>query len=81
MTIGEMFGQSGVLVLLGMFVVFSFLAILIVSITGLGAIVHKLGWDKEKSPTNGAKTATSGAVIDASVIAAIGASVKQYRKK
>ena len=48
MTISEMLSQSGILTLLGMGVVFSFLIIMIFAMTGLHAVIHALGWDKEE---------------------------------
>ncbi|MDR2900456.1 MAG: OadG family protein, partial [Treponema sp.] len=47
MTIMEMLGQSGILTVLGMGIVFSFLAILIICVTLLGKIVHALKLDKD----------------------------------
>jgi oxaloacetate decarboxylase gamma subunit len=80
MTIAQMFGQSGVLALLGMGVVFGFLVLLIISITLLGKVVHALGMDKDP-----AKAAVAGAQatgqLDGGVVAAIGAAIKQYRKE
>jgi oxaloacetate decarboxylase gamma subunit len=79
MTIAEMFGQSGVLALLGMGVVFGFLIVLIVCITVAGKIIHALGLDKE---TPAAKSApASGSSLNAPVVAAISAAVRQYRKE
>ncbi|GHV84352.1 hypothetical protein AGMMS50212_16920 [Spirochaetia bacterium] len=81
MTIAEMFGQSGVLVLLGMGVVFSFLAILIVCVSLMGKLIHRLGWDKEEAGASpAAAVTTTGAVFDGAVVSAITAAVKEYRK-
>jgi oxaloacetate decarboxylase gamma subunit len=80
MTIAEMFGQSGILALIGMSVVFGFLIIMIISVTVAGKILHALGLDKEPA----AKTtpaAASGNSAGAPVIAAISAAVQQYRGK
>jgi oxaloacetate decarboxylase gamma subunit len=73
MTIVEMLGQSGVLSLLGMGVVFGFLVILIIMVTVAGKIIHALGVDK---------AAVAGAAgNNAEVTAAITAAVSEYRKK
>jgi oxaloacetate decarboxylase gamma subunit len=87
MTITEMFGQSTVLTLLGMAVVFSFLIILIIAITCLGKIVHSMGWDKDLlAPPKQAHTPVAvaapvgGANPNVAVTAAISAAVTEYRK-
>ncbi|GMO37513.1 MAG: hypothetical protein Ta2F_13750 [Termitinemataceae bacterium] len=82
MTIAEMFGQSGVLTLLGMAVVFSFLIILVFSITALGTVMRKLGLDKDEKPASSSAAASAtSAVFDGAVTAAIGAAIKEYRKE
>ena len=78
MTIFEMLGQSGVLTLLGMGIVFSFLVIMIIAITLTGKAIHALGWDKNVQPAAGAAARKPG--NDAAVTAAIGAAVNEYRK-
>jgi oxaloacetate decarboxylase gamma subunit len=80
MTIVEMLGQSGVLTLLGMGVVFGFLAILIVCVSLVGKFIHAIGADKDlgqqpKAPAGKAASAGNGAVT-----AAISAAVNEYRK-
>jgi len=42
MTIMDMLGQSGVLSVLGMSVVFGFLIIMVISVTLMGKVVHAL---------------------------------------
>jgi oxaloacetate decarboxylase gamma subunit len=84
MTIGEMLEQSGGLTLLGMGIVFSFLIILVISITLLGKIVRAIGADKDlrqppAAPAGGAGTAGSGAANEA-ITAAISAAVNEYGK-
>ncbi|GMO24616.1 MAG: hypothetical protein Ta2B_04050 [Termitinemataceae bacterium] len=86
MTISEMFGQSGVLVVLGMSVVVLFLATLIFCITCLGLVARKFNWAKNEaggssSPSAAAKAAATGVIIDGSVVAAISAAVKEHRKE
>ena len=71
MSIGEMLGQSAVLTLLGMCVVFSFLIILIGCMNALRAFVHAKGWDKEEkveSPV--APVASSAPAVDTNAIVA-----------
>lgn len=78
MTISEMLSQSGILTLLGMGVVFSFLIIMILAMTLLHAVIHALGWDKEEKKdapsaapaVNSAPTADNGAII-AAIAAAV----------
>lgn len=84
MTIAEMLGQSGVLTLLGMGIVFGFLVIMIITITIMGKIVHAVGADKDAgapaiaaAPVQaaGSRTADNGAIT-----AAISVAVNEYRK-
>jgi Na+-transporting methylmalonyl-CoA/oxaloacetate decarboxylase gamma subunit len=42
MTIEEMFGQSAVLTMLGMAIVFAFLTLIIISVTWAGKLIHTL---------------------------------------
>lgn len=77
MTISEMFGQSGVLALLGMAVVFGFLTLLIICISVMGKIIHALGLDKEEVPKSAA--ASQGSGVQGPVVAAIGAALKAHR--
>ena len=80
MNIAEMLEQSGVLTLLGMSVVFSFLIILIFAITGVGKILNALKLNKELMPQAlaAAPSASVGSVN--AVTAAISAAVSEYRK-
>lgn len=80
MTISEMLSQSGILTLLGMGVVFSFLIIMIFAMTGLHAVIHALGWDKEEKKDAPATPAASNAAVSAdngAIIAAIAAAVHE----
>ena len=77
MTITEMLGQSGLLTLLGMCVVFSFIIILIICMTILKAVIHALKLDKE-TPADTPKVSTpvaSASGNDGAIIAAIAAAV------
>ena len=77
MTITEMLGQSGLLTLLGMSVVFCFIIILIICMTLLHALVHALKLDKEEpaKDTPMASTPAASAVDDGAIVAAIAAAV------
>jgi oxaloacetate decarboxylase gamma subunit len=83
-----MLEQSGVLTLLGMGIVFLFLAILIVCVSLMGKVIHALGLDKpdqgsavtqSQSARPAALPANSAAKTGA-VTAAITAAVNEYRK-
>ncbi|GAB6393422.1 MAG: oxaloacetate decarboxylase, gamma subunit [Treponematales bacterium] len=77
MTIGEMLSQSGVLTLLGMGIVFSFLILLIICVTLLGKVIHAAGADRDAvpAPAQGGGAAKGAAQVAAAVTAA----VKEYR--
>jgi oxaloacetate decarboxylase gamma subunit len=84
MTIAEMLGQSGVLTLLGMGIVFGFLIIMIVAITLTGKLIHALGLDADTggAAASGAAQAPGAGKASQSgaVTAAISAAVTEYRK-
>jgi oxaloacetate decarboxylase gamma subunit len=79
MTIMDMLGQSAILTVLGMAVVFIFLWIMIICVNITGKAIHKMRLDKDVqeppaySPAAGAGTAPQ-------VTAAITAAVNEYRK-
>ena len=80
MTISEMLGQSAILTLLGVGVVFCFLIILICAMHLLHAIVVALKIDKDKTkPTAGSPAAAPVSTVvqtgNETVIAAIAAAV------
>ena len=81
MTITEMLGQSGLLTLLGMCVVFSFIIILICCMKLLQTIIHAFKLDKEAPSAAQAPAATPTAPVaggtsdNGAVIAAIAAAV------
>lgn len=86
MTISEMLGQSGLLTLLGMGVVFSFIIILIISMGLLHAFIRAFKLDKSevKTTKSSKPTASSVAVRPAAVavdqgavIAAIAAAIRE----
>ena len=74
MTITQMLGQSLILTLLGMGVVFTFLIIMIVFMTISSKLIKALKLDKEEAPSMGA-AATNGNAQNNAVIAAIAAAV------
>ena len=77
MTIIEMLGQSGILTLLGMGVVFTFLVIMVVMISQMGRIIAKK--EMKTAPASDSSTA-SQADTDNSITAAITAAITEYRK-
>ena len=78
MTIMEMLGQSGVLTLLGIGVVFGFLFILVLTISLLGKIIRIKGTDTELT-TASAASSLPAATDEKQITAAITAALKQYR--
>ena len=75
MTIMGMLGQSGLLTLLGMCVVFSFIIILIICMTILNKVVHAFKLDKEEPAETPKASAPVAAGNDGAIIAAIAAAV------
>ena len=85
MTIVEMFGQSAILSLLGMAVVFAFLIILIISVNLVAKLVKTMGWDDDVTAPKAAYVSSApvrSAVLPgaAEVTAAITAAVSEHRK-
>ncbi|MDR3312303.1 MAG: OadG family protein [Spirochaetaceae bacterium] len=80
MTISEMLGQSAILTLLGMMVVFSFIIIMIISLGLMERLVKALHLDVPKGagsvPAASAQPAAVLAGTQNSVIAAIAAAIK-----
>jgi len=86
MTIFEMLGQSGILTLLGMGVVFLFLFLMVIVIGLVGTIISGKNPDKDTTASN-AETRDGTAVLASAgmnnkdgVTAAISAAVTEYRK-
>lgn len=77
MTITEMLGQSGLLTLLGMCVVFGFIIILILCMKLLHVILHALKLDKDEPVAAPVTPAAKPAVQkdDGAIIAAIAAAI------
>ncbi len=76
MTITEMLGQSGLLTLLGMGVVFAFIIILILCMKLLHVVLHALKLDVDKkTDAPVASTPAPKAGDDGAIVAAIAAAV------
>ena len=81
MTITEMLGQSGVLAVLGMSMVFGFLVIMIISVSITGKIMQASGAGKGTAvPAAPANSESNAAANAESITAAISAAVNEYRK-
>lgn len=89
MTINEMLGQSGLLTLLGMCVVFSFIIILIICMKLLQLAVHAFKLDKQAPEQNAgtpsasapASTTTASSTDKGAIVAAIAAALKNKGNK
>lgn len=81
MTIVDMLGQSGLLTLLGMGVVFGFLIIMIVFVTISTKVIKALGLDKDKKPAQGAAAGQPAAKAqnNNAVVAAIAAAAREKK--
>ena len=84
MTITEMLGQSGMLSVLGMGIVFGFLIIMIIAITVVGKVIQSMTKNQPAVTSAGAAPVASSAGTasgnNAPVTAAISAAVNEYRK-
>jgi oxaloacetate decarboxylase gamma subunit len=81
MTIGEMFGQSVVLTVLGMTVVFAFIWLMIICMGVFARLIKRLGWDKDAPSAKREIPANTGETIAPEIVAAISAAVMEYRKE
>ncbi|MCR4939716.1 MAG: OadG family protein [Treponemataceae bacterium] len=80
MTIVDMLGQSGLLTLLGMGVVFGFLIIMIIFVTISTKIIKALGLDKDKEQAKGAAAKpVAKAQNNNAVVAAIAAAAREKK--
>jgi oxaloacetate decarboxylase gamma subunit len=77
MTITEMLGQSGLLTLLGMGVVFLFLIIMILAMYLLHAILHGLHLDKVEKKDDTSSVSTAAPADNSAVVAAIATAVHE----
>lgn len=78
MTITEMLGQSGLLTLLGMCVVFGFIIILICCMKLLQLFVHAAKLDKEE-PAQTTVNSAPAAKDNGAIVAAIAAAIKSKK--
>ena len=76
MTIGEMLGQSGILTVLGMCVVFAFLVIMIGCMNLLRTAVHAFKLDKE-APKAESSAPAAAAADEKAIVAAIAAALHE----
>ena len=81
MTISEMLSQSGILTVMGMGVVFSFLIIMILAMMILHSIVHAFKWDSvsEDAAAAAAPVPSAPASDSGAVVAAIAAAIEESR--
>ena len=80
MTISEMFAQSTALAILGMGMVFGFLAIMVVAVTFTGKIIHAVGADKDAEESAAPVSAPAAAGNAGAAVAVISAAVAEHRK-
>jgi oxaloacetate decarboxylase gamma subunit len=84
MTITQMFGQSGLVALMGVGTVFGFLVFLVICITLMGKLVQALGLNKPaqaaKVPAAKSAAAAKGGADNEAITAAITSAVAEYRK-
>jgi oxaloacetate decarboxylase gamma subunit len=79
----DMMGQSAVLTVLGMGVVFGFLVIMVICVSAMGKIIQGLTGDKGAAPALSSQAGIAGTVEtgkSAAITAAITAAVTQYQK-
>jgi oxaloacetate decarboxylase gamma subunit len=79
-TIGEMFGQSAILTVLGMTVVFAFIWLMVLCMGVFARLINRFGWDKDIKTTKKGIPANTGNAIEPEVVAAISVAVTEYRK-
>ena len=81
MTITEMLGQSGILTLLGMGIVFGFLILMIAVISLAGKIINRTDTGSGSSAAYRTETSTAAPIqTDEKISAAISAAITEYRK-
>jgi oxaloacetate decarboxylase gamma subunit len=78
MTILEMLGQSTLLAIFGMAIVFLFLWIMIICVDLMGLLIRKMCWDN--TALSAASSKHPGRTEKSDIIAAITAAVQEYRK-
>ena len=81
MTILEMLGQSGIMTLLGMGIVLSFLTILVVIISQVGKLMTVKGFEENTAVLTSSKAVATTQVDDsAQITAAITVAINEYKK-
>ena len=81
MTILKMLQQSAILTVLGMAIVFAFLWVMIVCISWVGKLVHRMGWDKDVQPSKDQTPKNIKGTVTPEITAAISAGVAEYQKR
>ncbi len=81
MTILEMFEQSGILALLGMGIVFSFLIVLVVFVSATAKVVKLMKWDRDIWPSAAATASGESGAVPAEIAAAISTAVHEHIKR
>jgi oxaloacetate decarboxylase gamma subunit len=81
MTIIEMLQQSGILTILGMAVVFAFLWLMIICVSLVGKLIHRMGWDKDVLQQKNEAPRNNSGTVTPQIAAAISAAVTEYQKK
>ena len=81
MTITEMLQQSGILTVLGMAVVFSFLCVLVFSVNLMSKIIRKFGWDNDIEAQKNEPSGKKDKTVPREVVAAVTAAIAEYRKE
>ena len=79
MTIAEMLNQSGLITILGMGVVFSFILIMVICVTAMGKVFQAIESAK-KTGSTGTPATSKPVATEAGKIAAIAAALHEYRK-
>ena len=80
MTVPEMLGQSGILTLLGMGVVFAFLIVLIVCMKLVEILVRTFSSSKDEPGQSAAASAPVSAGVNQATVAAIAVAVSERQK-
>ena len=81
MTILEMLQQSTILTVLGMAVVFMFLWLMIISVSFMAKLIHKMGWDKDIEQPVYQPPQKSNETMSPAITAAITAAITEYQKE
>ena len=80
MTILEMFGQSAILAVLGMIVVFCFLWLMIICVSITGKIISKTESGKDAQQQEKNTFNSTGSTVKPEIVAAISAALTEHRE-